>query len=221
MKRLLSAALLLSVALLPLNTSASAQSRRTPAVQVQVISQPAKPTPQPTSNTYFLQPGEYFYVADKNAPSYSVRVFRHDTHTEVEFKINVQWDWVVLNTDCLLFDGLTGDQYAFHSFKGDMPLNKSCVIRNEMGKTVAVTYIFPPLREGVKYVEFVSGQVNGIATSLGNVKVETIRDQQKIAYSKTPIKTPTKTVVKVSAKTPVKTNQIIKLEPGFSITIKK
>ncbi len=98
----------------------------------------------------FDNPNEYSFV-------YYTFVIRHKTYTQVDFVVNVQWDWHWVGNVSVSYlqDHATGDKYMFNSIVGDYPMDKTLVFREQKGKTTVITKIYPPLDKGVTMVDLV------------------------------------------------------------------
>lgn len=82
-------------------------------------------------------------------------VVRYDDFTEVYmgFSVHPQQSWVFVHSNFYLRDAEDSDKYMIHSVKGGAPLDKTLIVDSPLGDFAVMTFIFPPLKKGLKQID--------------------------------------------------------------------
>lgn len=106
-------------------------------------------------NYYYLSREQFRVLPDGKYNN--VYVYPRDGYTEVDIVLSVpssdSW-WTTLTESSFLIDEKSGDKYKIHSNVDGIPLNRTCVVRNNEHSHIVLTHIFPPLKEGVKSLTY-------------------------------------------------------------------
>lgn len=139
-------------------------------------------------NYYFLSPEQYQVVSyDPKSPS--VVVYRRKDYTEVDYiyRMGWNWHWLHFSSNSYLVDPKSGDKYKIHSLKGDIPLDRTSVVRGMKGNYVVITAIYPPLKSDIKKVDYIEWNTPGARVpsngSSGNEKGLVVNTSQEKSYS--------------------------------------
>ncbi len=109
-----------------------------------------------TEYNYYYLAKDQFKILPKGRYE-RVYIYPCDGYTEVDVVLSVpssdSW-WTTLTENSFLIDEQSGDRYKIHSNADGIPLNRTCVVRNNESTNIVLTHIFPPLKEGVKSLTF-------------------------------------------------------------------
>ncbi len=85
---------------------------------------------------------------------YAIEATKEDTR--VTFIVEIYWDsnWLHVDRGTCLIDPKTGDRYMVRDVEGGQEVGRMNVVMGLRGKFVEQTMIFPPLKRGVKVVDF-------------------------------------------------------------------
>ncbi len=79
-----------------------------------------------------------------------------DKETRVTMAWTIYWDenWAFYDKGTCLIDRKTGDRYIIRDVNGDIEVGRMAIVRGIPGAVVENTLIFPPLKKGVKVVDY-------------------------------------------------------------------
>lgn len=97
---------------------------------------------------------EGFKHSPKPTRLYAIEANRNETR--MTFVVEIYWDsnWLFIDKGTCLIDPKTGDKYMVRDIEGGQEVGRMNVVRGLRGKFVEQTIIFPPLKRGVKVVDF-------------------------------------------------------------------
>ena len=95
-----------------------------------------------------------FRHSAKPSRLYTIEANRKETR--VTFIVEIYWpsNWLFVDHGTCLIDPKTGDKYMVRDIEGGQEIGKMNVVMGLKGRFVEQTIIFPPLKRGVKVVDF-------------------------------------------------------------------
>lgn len=91
-----------------------------------------------------------------------VNIICTDKSTKVVLTVKVGYDnaWVFFSENTFLRDCQTGDLYKVRQMQNELPLGKTIYIYDMEGAVLQFTMIFPPLKLGVKTIDYLQYDSN-------------------------------------------------------------
>ncbi len=85
----------------------------------------------------------------------SVECLPNETRVTFAVPIHFISNWISTASKCYAIkDKLTGDKYYVRKLDKEIPLNRVLIIKNHKHQMIELTYIFPPLKKDVRFVDF-------------------------------------------------------------------
>lgn len=95
-----------------------------------------------------------FRHSEKPSRLYAIEATKVDTRVTFVVEIYHDSNWLHVDKGTCLIDPKTGDRYMVRDVEGGQEVGRMNVVMGLRGKFVEQTMIFPPLKRGVKVVDF-------------------------------------------------------------------
>lgn len=92
------------------------------------------------------------------------------TYAVLAIPIHFDSNWIALSSKTILYDKKSGDKYLVRHEQHGIPFDKTCWVNGHKNNMIAITMVFPPLKKGVKMVDF---------TELPNENIKTPNEENK------------------------------------------
>lgn len=109
---------------------------------------------------YMLKPEQVKEISMRFTPYYDIyTIEKSETETKVTLVLGISADdtWFMINRAAKIIDPVSKDEYHLRSVVKGIPLDKIIMAPSSKGKMIAITLIFPPLKESVKRMNLIVG----------------------------------------------------------------
>ncbi len=103
-------------------------------------------------------------VIDKDDFKYGRAVaYRRDGYTEVDFISHIFYSkqWFGFSSEVFIIDPTTGERYQIKEIANGAPMNRYARVIEQVGRTVVITLIFPPIPEGLDKINIIEYAIKG------------------------------------------------------------
>lgn len=109
---------------------------------------------------YTLKPEQIKEISMRFTPYYDIyTIEKSETETKVTIVLGISAadTWFLINRAAKIIDPVSKDEYHIRSVEKGIPLDKIIMAPSSKGKMIAITLIFPPLKESVKRMNLIVG----------------------------------------------------------------
>lgn len=109
---------------------------------------------------YPLKPEQINEISLHFMPYFNIyTIEKNETETKVTIVLglNAAHSWFLINSGAKIIDASSKDEYHLRKVEKGIPLDKMIIAPTAKGKMIAVTLIFPPLKESVKKMNIIVG----------------------------------------------------------------
>ncbi len=108
---------------------------------------------------FFLDEDQFHIIAKRDYVPISI--YRRNGYTEVDimYEIYSDYHWTYYTSNAQLKDRKSGDLYNVIGIAEGKPLNQRLVIKKNKGKFAMHTLIFPEIKAGVEYLDYIGGEL--------------------------------------------------------------
>lgn len=109
---------------------------------------------------YQLKPEQFKEIGMHFVPYtdiYTIEKNENETKVTLVLGISSAHSWFLINRAAKIIDAASKDEYHLRSVEKNIPLDKMIIAPSGKDKMIAVTLIFPPLKESVKRMDIIAG----------------------------------------------------------------
>lgn len=109
---------------------------------------------------YQLKPEQFKEIVTHFVPYTDIyTIEKSETETKVNLVLGISsaHSWFLINSAAKIIDDVSKDEYHLRRVEKDIPLDKMIIVPTGKDKMIAITLIFPPLKESVKRMNIIVG----------------------------------------------------------------